>query len=100
MAWSINNNKPVQRKFLSLSSLPAVKDFSGRKILEVLIIIKNLNFIFRFFKIIIPFFKNLDYYQKLFIMDFVIYFHRCKFLGIKGDGVKLFIKAFLEKDYL
>ena len=32
-------------------------------------------------------------------MDFVIYFRRCKFLGIKGDGLEFFIKAFLEKDY-
>ena len=46
-----------------------------------------------------PFFKGLNYRQKLLIVDFVIYFRRCKFLGIKGDKVKLFIKAFLGKDY-
>ena len=31
-------------------------------------------------------------------MDFVIYFRRCKFSGIKGNGVEFFIKAFLKKD--
>ena len=60
---------------------------------------KNLDFIFYCFKIIIPFFKGFNYYQKLFIIDFIIYFRRCKFLGIKGDEVKFFIKAFLGKDY-
>ena len=33
-------------------------------------------------------------------MDFIIYFRRYKLLGIKGDGVEFFIKAFLKKDYL
>ena len=33
-------------------------------------------------------------------MDFVIYFRRYKFSGIKGDKVEFFIKAFLRKDYL
>ena len=32
-------------------------------------------------------------------MDFIIYLYRCKFLGIKGDKVEFFIKAFLKKDY-
>ena len=99
MAWSINNNKPVQGKFLGPLHLPAVKNFGDRKILEVLIINKNLDFIFYFFKIMVPFFKGFNYCQKFFIMDFVIYFHRCKFLGIKGDKVEFSIKAFLGKDY-
>ena len=47
-----------------------------------------------------PLFKGLNYCQKLFIMDFVIHFHRYKLLGIKGNGVKLSIKAFLKKNYL
>ena len=47
----------------------------------------------------VPFFKGLNYCQKLLIMDFVIYFRRYKLLGIKGNKVKLFIKAFLGKDY-
>ena len=46
-----------------------------------------------------PIFKSLNYYQKLFIIDFVIYFYRYKFSGIKGDGVEFFIKAFLKKYY-
>ena len=45
------------------------------------------------------FFKGFNYYQKLLIVDFIIYFRRYKFLGIKGNRVKLFIKAFLKKDY-
>ena len=61
---------------------------------------ENLDFIFCCFKIMVPFFKGLNYYQKLFIMDFIIYFRRYKFLGIKGNGVKFFVKAFLRKDYL
>ena len=32
-------------------------------------------------------------------MDFVIYFRRYKLLGIKGNKVEFFIKAFLGKDY-
>ena len=32
-------------------------------------------------------------------MDFIIYLRRYKFLGIKGDRVEFFIKAFLGKDY-
>ena len=32
-------------------------------------------------------------------MDFVIYFYRYKFSGIKNNGVEFFIRAFLEKDY-
>ena len=100
MAWLINNNKPVRGKFLSLSSLPAVKNFSGYEILKVLIINKNLDFVFRSFKIIVPFFKGFNYCQKLLIVDFVIYLRRCKLLGIKGDGVEFFIRAFLGKDYL
>ena len=59
---------------------------------------KNLDFVFRSLKIIIPFFKGLNYYQKLFIMDFIIYFHRYKLLGIKSNKVEFFIKAFLGKD--
>ena len=47
----------------------------------------------------VPFFKNLNYCQKLFIIDFVIYFHWYKLLGIKGNKVELSIKAFLKKDY-
>ena len=33
-------------------------------------------------------------------MDFVIYFRRYKFLGIKSNGVEFFIKVFLGKDCL
>ena len=98
MVWLINDNKPVQRKLLGPSRLPAVKNFGGYKILEVLIINKNLDFIFRSFKIMVPFFKGLNYYQKLLIVDFIIYFRRCKLLGIKGNKVEFFIKAFLGKD--
>ena len=47
-----------------------------------------------------PFYKNLNYCQKFFIVDFVIYFRRCKLLGIKNDGVEFFIEAFLRKDCL
>ena len=47
----------------------------------------------------VPFFKGLNYRQKLLIMDFVIYLRRYKLSGIKGNGVKFFIKAFLRKDY-
>ena len=47
----------------------------------------------------VPFFKGLNYYQKLFIVDFIIYFRRYKFLKIKGNKVEFFIKTFLEKDY-
>ena len=32
-------------------------------------------------------------------MNFIIYFRRYKFLGIKGNKVELFIKTFLGKDY-
>ena len=60
---------------------------------------KNLDFVFYSFKIMVPFFKGLNYYQKLFVVDFIIYFRRYKFLGIKGDKVEFFIKAFLGKDY-
>ena len=76
-----------------------VKNFGGCEILKVLIINENLDFVFCSFKIVVPFFKGLNYYQKLFIMDFIIYFCRCKFSGIKGDGVEFFIRAFLGKDY-
>ena len=79
--------------------LPAVKDFGGCEILKVLMISENLDFVFRSLKIMVPLFKSFNYYQKLFIVDFVIYFRRCKFLGIKGNGVEFFIKAFLGKDY-
>ena len=99
MAWLINNNEPVQGKFLGLLSLPAVKNFGGYKIFKVLIINKNLDFVFRSLKIMVPFFKGFNYCQKLFIMDFIIYLRRYKLLGIKGNGVELFIKAFLGKDY-
>ena len=34
------------------------------------------------------------------MMDFVIYFHQYKFLGIKSSEVEFFIKAFLRKNYL
>ena len=98
MAWSINNNEPVQGKLLGLSRLPAIKNFGNYKILKVLIINKNLDFIFRSLKIMVPFFKGLNYYQKLFIMDFIICFRRYKLLEIKGDGVEFSIKAFLKKD--
>ena len=47
----------------------------------------------------VPLFKGFNYRQKLFIVDFIIYFRRCKLLGIKGDRVEFFIKAFLGKDY-
>ena len=76
-----------------------VKNFGNREILKVLIINKNLDFIFRSFKIVVLYFKGLNYYQKLFIVDFVIYFYRYKLLGIKGNGVEFFIKAFLRKNY-
>ena len=98
MAWSINNNESVQGKLLGLSRLSAIKNFGDRKILKVLIINKNLDFIFRSLKIMVPFFKGLNYCQKLFIVDFIIYLRRYKLLGIKGNKVKLFIKAFLGKD--
>ena len=48
----------------------------------------------------VPFFKGLNYYQKLFIVDFVIYLRRYKLLGIKSNKVEFFIKTLLEKDYL
>ena len=99
MAWSINNNKPVRGKFLGLLRLPAVKNFGGRKILKVLMISKNFDSIFRSLKIVVPFFKGLNYRQKLLVVDFIIHFRRCKFLGIKSDKVEFFIKAFLGKDY-
>ena len=99
MAWLINNNKLIQEKFLGLLYLPAIKDFGDYKILKVLIINKNLNFIFRSLKIMVPFFKGFNYYQKLFIVDFVIYFYRYKFSGIKNNEVEFFIKSFLKKDY-
>ena len=47
----------------------------------------------------VPFFKSFNYRQKLLIMDFIIYFHRYKFLGIKSNKVEFFIKTFLKKDY-
>ena len=47
----------------------------------------------------VPFFKGLNYRQKLFIVDFIIHFRRYKLSGIKNDKVELFIKAFLGKDY-
>ena len=99
MAWLINNNKPVRGKFLGLLRLPVVKDFNDYKILKVLIISKNLDFVFRSLKIVVPFFKGLNYRQKLFIVDFVIHFRRYKLLEIKGNRVEFFIKAFLKKDY-
>ena len=99
MAWSINNNKPIQRKLLGLSRLPAIENFGGREILKVLIINKNLDFVFRSLKIMVPFFKGLNYCQKLFIVDFIIYLRRYKLLGIKSDKVEFFIKAFLRKNY-
>ena len=99
MAWLINNNEPVQRKLLGPLHLPAIKNFGGYKILKVLIISENLDFIFRSLKIMVPFFKGLNYRQKLLIVDFIIYFRRYKLLGIKSDKVKLSIKAFLKKDY-
>ena len=46
-----------------------------------------------------PFFKGLNYRQKLLIMDFVIHFRQYKLLGIKSNKVELSIKAFLKKDY-
>ena len=48
----------------------------------------------------VPFFKGLNYYQKLLIVDFIIYFRRYKLSGIKGNKVEFFIKAFLKKDCL
>ena len=99
MAWLINNNKLVQGKLLGLSRLLTIKNFGNRKILKVLIISKNLNFIFCSLKIIVLFFKSLNYCQKLLIIDFVIYFRRYKLLGIKNNKVEFFIKAFLGKDY-
>ena len=44
------------------------------------------------------FFKGLNYRQKLLIVDFIIYLRRYKLLGIKGDKVEPFIRAFLGKD--
>ena len=76
-----------------------MKNFRGYKILKVLIINKNLDFVFYFVKIMVPFFKSLNYRQKLLIVNFIIYFRWCKFLGIKGNGVEFFIKAFLGNDY-
>ena len=61
MAWLINNNKLVRGKLLNPSRLPAVKNFGNREILEVLIINKNLDFVFRSFKIMVLFFKGLNY---------------------------------------
>ena len=61
---------------------------------------KNLDFIFRSLKRMVPLFKGLNYHQKFFIMDFIIYFRRCKLPGIKADGVEFFIEAFLRKKYL
>ena len=76
-----------------------VKNFGGYEIFKVLIINENLDFVFRSFKIVVLFFKGFNYCQKLFIVDFVIYFRRCKFLRIKGNGVEFFIKAFFRKNY-
>ena len=47
----------------------------------------------------VAFFKSLNYYQKLLIVDFVIHFRRYKLSGIKGNKVELSIKAFLRKNY-
>ena len=76
-----------------------VKNFGDYKILKILIINKNLDFIFRSLKIMVPFFKNLNYRQKLLIVDFIIHLRQYKLSGIKGNKVKLSIKAFLGKDY-
>ena len=100
MAWLINNNELVKGKFLSLSSLLAVENFGGCEILKVLIISENLDFVFRSLKIIVLFFKGLNYSPKSFIVDFIIYFRRCKLLKIKNNRMEFFIKAFLGKDYL
>ena len=89
----------MRRKFLGLSNLPTVKNFSDYKIPKVLIINKNLDFIFRSLKIIVPFFKGFNYDQKLFIIDLIIYFRGYKLLGIKSDGVEFSIRAFLGKNY-
>ena len=62
MAWLINNNELVRGKFLGLSRLLAVKNFGGYKIFKVLIINKNLDFVFRSLKIVVLFFKSLNYY--------------------------------------
>ena len=62
MVWLINNNELVRGKLLGLSYLPAVKNFGGCEILKVLIISKNLDFVFRSFKIMVPFFKGFNYY--------------------------------------
>ena len=99
MAWSINDNESVQGKLLGPSCLPAVENFGGCEILEVLIISENLDFVFRSLKIVVPFFKGLNYCQKLLIVDFIIHLRRCKLLGIKGDRVEFSIRAFLGKDY-
>ena len=47
----------------------------------------------------VPFIKGLNYYEKLFIVDFIIYFRWCKLLEIKSDAVEFSIKAFLGKNY-
>ena len=47
----------------------------------------------------VPFFNGFNYYEKLFIMDFIIYFCRCEFPGVKRNKVEFFIEAFLGKDY-
>ena len=44
----------------------------------------------------VPFIKGLNYCQKLFIVDLVIYFRRRKFLRVKSDSAELFVKAFLK----
>ena len=100
MIWLINNDKLVRGKFLGLLSLPAVENFGGYEIFKVLMINENLDFIFRSFKIMVLFFKSFNYYSELLIVDIIIYFHRCKFLGIKGDGVEFFIRVLLGEDYL
>ena len=60
---------------------------------------KNLNFLFRSFKIMVILLKGLNYYQNFFIVDFVVYLRRCKFLIIKGNGMEFFSGAFLGKNY-
>ena len=62
MVWSINDNKSVRGKLLGPSRLPAIKNFGGCEIFEVLIISENLDFVFRSFKIMVLFFKGLNYY--------------------------------------
>ena len=62
MAWLINNNELVRGKFLGLLRLSAIENFGGCEILKVLIISENLDFVFCSFKIVVLFFKGLNYY--------------------------------------